>query len=72
MALYVPFFYIICHGMCSSNLVTARLLAVLFVLVLNASSVFGCIFPNALADRIDALIPRTLPGGVIASADICG
>jgi predicted MFS family arabinose efflux permease len=67
MALYIPFFYIgpFAHSKASAG----ATLAFYFVPILNASSVFGCVFPNALADRIgtlNMLIPCTFACGIVA------
>jgi predicted MFS family arabinose efflux permease len=67
MALYVPFFYI--TPFAHSKTGAGATLAFYFVPILNASSVFGRIFPNALADRIgtlNTLIPCTLACGIVA------
>lgn len=67
MALYVPFFYI--GAFAHSKTGAGVTLAFYFVPILNASSVFGRIFPNALADRIgtlNTLIPCTLACGIVA------
>jgi predicted MFS family arabinose efflux permease len=69
MALYVPFFYI--TPFAHSKAGAGATLAFFFVPVLNASSVLGRIFPNALADRIgtlNTLIPCTLACGIVALA----
>jgi predicted MFS family arabinose efflux permease len=67
MALYVPFFYIAPFS--HSKAGAGATLAFYFVPILNASSVFGRIFPNALADRIgtlNTLTPCTLACGIVA------
>lgn len=67
MALYVPFFYITPFAHIKTG--AGPSLAFYFVPILNASSVFGRIFPNALADRIgtlNTLIPCTLACGTVA------
>jgi predicted MFS family arabinose efflux permease len=67
MALYVPFFYITPFS--HSKAGAGATLAFYFVPILNASSVFGRIFPNALADRIgtlNTLTPCTLACGIVA------
>jgi predicted MFS family arabinose efflux permease len=61
MALYVPFFYITPFAHFKAG--AGATLAFFFVPILNASSVLGRVFPNALADRIgtlNTLIPCTL------------
>src|SRR6266849_4808771 len=67
MALYIPFFYITPFAHFKVGM--GATLAFYFVPILNASSVFGRIFPNALADRIgtlNTLIPCTLACGIAA------
>jgi predicted MFS family arabinose efflux permease len=68
-ALYIPFFYITPYALFKTG--ASKTLAFYFVPILNASSVFGRVFPNALADRIgtfNTLIPCTLACGGIAFA----
>ena len=67
LALYIPFFYITpyAHFKTRAN----ATLAFYFVPIINAGSIFGRIFPNALADRIgtlNTLVPCTLACGVVA------
>ena len=67
MGLYVPFFYITpyAHFKTGAN----ATLAFYFVPILNAGSVFGRVFPNALADRIgtlNTLVPCTFACGLVA------
>jgi len=67
MALYIPFFFITSFSHFKTG--AGATLAFYFVPILNASSVFGRIFPNALADHIgtlNTLIPCTLACGMIA------
>ena len=67
MALYVPFFYITPFARLKAG--AGATLAFYFVPILNASSIFGRIFPNALADRIgtlNTLIPCTFACGIVA------
>ncbi len=67
MALYVPFFYITPFALVKTD--AGATLAFYFVPILNSSSVFGRIFPNALADHIgtlNTLIPCTLACGMVA------
>jgi MFS family permease len=67
IALYVPFFYITPYALFKTG--ASATLAFYFVPIINAGSVFGRVFPNALADHIgtlNTLIPCTLACGVIA------
>ena len=67
MGLYIPFFYITTFA--TANGVTNPTLAFYLLIILNASSIFGRIIPNFLADKtgpLNMLIPCSAISALLA------
>jgi len=67
MGLYIPFFYVQSYAMDEANMSVN--LAFYMLSILNASSIFGRIIPNFIADKVgplNVLIPATIVTAVLA------